>query len=162
MKSKSLFITFEGGEGSGKSTHANLLKDYLENKGFEVLLLREPGGTETGEKLREILLNDKSKISPLTELLLFLASRRELIVRVIEPALKESKIVICDRFMDSTIAYQGYGRGIDIELISKLNGLVVDGTSPNLTFILDTDKPLGFKLKGNDRIEVEDISFHEK
>lgn len=162
MKSKSLFITFEGGEGSGKSTHANLLKDYLENKGFEVLLLREPGGTETGEKLREILLNDKSKISPLTELLLFLASRRELIVRVIEPALKESKIVICDRFMDSTTAYQGYGRGIDVELISKLNGLVVDGTSPNLTFILDTDKPLGFKLKGNDRIEVEDISFHER
>jgi len=162
MKSKSLFITFEGGEGSGKSTHANLLKDYLENKGFEVLLLREPGGTQTGEKLREILLNDKSKISPLTELFLFLASRRELVTRVIEPALKESKIVICDRFMDSTTAYQGYGRRIDIELVLKLNELVVDGTSPNLTFILDTDKPLGFKLEGNDRIEVEDSSFHEK
>ena len=162
MKTKSLLITFEGGEGSGKSTHANLLKDYLENKGFEVLLLREPGGTETGEKLREILLNDKSKISPLTELFLFFASRRELVTRVIEPALKESKIVICDRFMDSTTAYQGYGRRIDIELVSKLNELVVDGTSPNLTFILDTDKPLGFKLKGNDRIEVEDISFHRK
>ena len=162
MKSKGLLITFEGGEGSGKSTHAHLLKDYLEEKGFKVLLLREPGGTETGEKLREILLHEKSKISPLTELFLFLASRRELVTKIIEPALKENKIVICDRFMDSTTTYQGYGRGIDIELVSKLNELVVSEASPNLTFILDTDKPLGFKLEGKDRIEVEDSSFHKK
>jgi len=162
MKSKGLLITFEGGEGSGKSTHAHLLKDYLEEKGFKVLLLREPGGTETGEKLREILLHEKSKISPLTELFLFLASRRELVTKIIEPALKENKIVICDRFMDSTTAYQGYGRGIDVELVSKLNELVVGEASPNLTFILDTDKPLGFKLEGKDRIEVEDSSFHKK
>ncbi len=162
MKSKGLLITFEGGEGSGKSTHAHLLKDYLEEKGFKVLLLREPGGTETGEKLREILLHGKSKISPLTELFLFLASRRELVTKIIEPALKENKIVICDRFMDSTAAYQGYGRGIDVELVSKLNELVVGEASPNLTFILDTDKPLGFKLEGKDRIEVEDSSFHKK
>jgi dTMP kinase len=162
MKSKGVLITFEGGEGSGKSTHANLLKDYLEKKGFEVLLLREPGGTETGEKLREILLNDKSKISPLTELCLFLASRRELVTKVIIPALKDGKLVICDRFMDSTVAYQGYGRGIDIELTSKLNKLVVGEAYPNLTFVLDTNEPLGFKREGNDRIEVEDSSFHER
>ena len=163
MKSKGLLITFEGGEGSGKSTHANLFKDYLENRGFKVILLREPGGTEIGEKLREILLHEKSKISPLTELFLFLASRRELVTRIIEPALKENKIVICDRFTDSTVAYQGYGRGIDIGLISKMNDLVVGyGAFPNLTFILDTDKHLGFKLEGKDRIEVEDSSFHRK
>jgi dTMP kinase len=163
MKSKGLLISFEGGEGCGKSTHANLLKNYLENKGFKVLLLREPGGTDTGEKLRKILLEGKSKISPLTELFLFLASRRELVTKVIIPALKENKIIICDRFMDSTTAYQGYGRGINIELVSKLNDLVVGKEAfPNLTFILDTNKPLGFKPEGEDRIEVEDNSFHKK
>ncbi len=161
---KSLFITFEGGEGSGKSTHADLLKTYLEeDKGLKVLLLREPGGTETGEKLRKILLEGENNISPLTELLLFLASRKELVTKIIEPALKENKIVICDRFMDSTVAYQGYGRGINIELVSKLNNLVVGKQAfPNMTFILDTDKHLGFKSKGEDRIEVADNSFHKR
>ncbi|MDD5454799.1 MAG: dTMP kinase [Candidatus Ratteibacteria bacterium] len=164
MKSKKgMLITFEGGEGCGKSTHANLLKDYLENKGFEVFVVREPGGTKTGEKLRQILLEEKSKISPFTELLIFLASRRELVVKVIEPTLREGKIVICDRFMDSTVAYQGYGRGIDITLINKLNNMVVGKKAfPKLTFVLDTDKHLGFKLKGEDRIEVENESFHKK
>lgn len=163
MKSRGILITFEGGEGSGKSTHADLLKDYLEDKGFKVLILREPGGTDTGEKLRNILLKGKSKISPLTELFLFLASRKELVTKIIEPSLQKSNIVICDRFMDSTVAYQGYGRGINIELVSKLNNLVIGKEAlPNLTFILDTDKHLGFKSKGEDRIEVEDSSFHKK
>lgn len=163
MRSEGLLISLEGGEGSGKSTHAHLLKDYLKEKGFKVLLLREPGGTETGEKLRKILLQGKSKISSLTELFLFLASRGELVTKIIEPALKENKIVICDRFMDSTTAYQGYGRGIDIELVCKLNELVVgDEAYPDLTFILDIDKPLGFKVEGKDRIETEDSSFHKK
>jgi len=160
---KGLLITFEGGEGCGKSTHVNLLRDYLKNKGFEVLIIREPGGTKTGEKLRKILLEEKSEIAPLTELLLFLASRRELTVKVIKPALQKGIIIICDRFMDSTVAYQGYGRGIDIKLISKLNNMVVGKeTFPDLTFILDTDKHLGFKLKGKDRIEVENEFFHKK
>ncbi len=160
---KGALITFEGGEGCGKSTHVNLLKDYLKNKGFEVLVIREPGGTKTGEKLRKILLESKSEISPLTELLLFLASRRELVIKVIEPALRNGKIVICDRFMDSTIAYQGYGRGIDIKLVGKLNDTVVGKKAfPGLTFVLDTDKHLGFKSKGEDRIEVEDESFHKR
>ena len=163
MKSRGFLITFEGGEGCGKSTHANLLKTYLEEKSFKVLLLREPGGTETGEKLRKILLEGKTKISSITELFLFLASRRELIRQVIEPALENNKIVICDRFADSTVAYQGYGRGIDIGLISKLNNLVVgEEAIPDITFILDIDKHLGFKLEGKDRIETEDSSFHEK
>jgi dTMP kinase len=163
MRTRGFLITFEGGEGSGKSTHADLLKVHLEDKGFKVLLLREPGGTDTGEKLRKILLQGKRKISPLTELFLFLASRRELVTNIIEPALKENKIVICDRFMDSTVAYQGYGRGINIELVSKLNNLVVGKKAfPNLTFILDTDKHLGFKQKGEDRIEVEDRTFHKR
>lgn len=160
---KGVFITFEGGEGCGKSTHANLLKDYLEEKGFKVLVIREPGGTKTGEKLRKILLEGKSKISSLTELFLFLASRRELVTKVIEPSLQKNNIVICDRFMDSTVAYQGYGRGIDIKLICKLNDIVVGKqVFPDLTFVLDTDKHLGFKLKGEDRIEVENESFHKK
>jgi dTMP kinase len=160
---KGLLITFEGGEGCGKSTHVNLLKDYLEDKGFEVLVIREPGGTKTGERLRKILLEGKTKISSLTELFLFLASRRELVTKVIEPALRENKIVICDRFLDSTVAYQGYGRGMNIKLICELNNMVVGKQAfPNLTFVLDTDKHLGFKLKGEDRIEVEDISFHKR
>lgn len=160
---KGLFITFEGGEGCGKSTHVNLLKDYLRNKGLEVLVIREPGGTKTGEKLRKILLEEKSKISSLTELLLFLASRRELVSGVIGPALQKGKIIICDRFMDSTVAYQGYGRGIDTELVNKLNNMVVgEKAFPNLTFILDTDKHLGFKSKGEDRIEAENESFHKR
>ena len=160
---KGVFITFEGGEGCGKSTHTNLLKDYLEDKGFKVLVIREPGGTKTGEKLRKILLEGKSKISSLTELFLFLASRREIVFKVIEPALQKNNIVICDRFMDSTVAYQGYGRGIDIKLVCKLNDMVVgEQAFPNITFVLDTDKHLGFKLRGEDRIEVEDESFHKK
>ncbi|MBU0533668.1 MAG: dTMP kinase [Candidatus Omnitrophica bacterium] len=160
---KGILVTFEGGEGCGKSTHVNLLKDYLEDKGFKVLVIREPGGTKTGEKLRKILLEGKSKISSLTELFLFLASRRELIIKVIEPALKQNKIIICDRFIDSTVAYQGYARGINIELVSKLNDLVVGKKAlPDITFILDTNKHLGFKSKGEDRIEVEDKSFHKR
>lgn len=163
MKSRGLLITFEGGEGCGKSTHADLLKTYLEDKSFKVLLLREPGGTEEGEKLRKILLEGKSKISSLTELFLFLASRRELVRKVIEPTLKKNKVVICDRFMDSTVAYQGYGRGINTELVSKLNSLVVGKEAvPDITFVLDTDKHLGFKSKGEDRIEAEDDSFHKR
>lgn len=160
---KGILVTFEGGEGCGKSTHVNLLKDYLEDKGFRVLVIREPGGTKTGEKLRKILLEGKSKISSLTELFLFLASRRELIIKVIEPTLRQNKIIICDRFIDSTVAYQGYARGINIELVSKLNDLVVGKKAlPDITFILDTNKHLGFKSKGEDRIEVEDISFHKR
>lgn len=160
---KGILITFEGGEGCGKSTHVNLLKNYLEDKGFSVLVIREPGGTKTGEKLRKILLEEKSGISSLTELFLFLASRRELITKVIKPALRQNKIIICDRFTDSTVAYQGYGRGMDIELICKLNNVVIGKRAlPNLTFVLDTDKHLGFKSKGEDRIEVEDKSFHKK
>lgn len=162
MKGQGFFITFEGGEGSGKSTHADLLKTYLEEKGIKVILLREPGGTETGEKLRTILLDDNEKISSLTELFLFLAARRELVAKIITPALKQGKTIICDRFMDSTTAYQGYGRGIDIELVLKLNKLVVQEAYPDLTFVLDTDNLLGFKLQGGDRIEVEDDSFHER
>ncbi len=162
MKKQGFFITFEGGEGSGKSTHADLLKDYLQKRGFEVVLLREPGGTGTGEKLREILLSKSNNISPITELLLFLASRRELVKEVILPSLEDGKIVICDRFMDSTTAYQGYGRGIDLKLVLKLNKLAVEEAYPTLTFVLDTDNLLGFKLKGDDRIEIEDNSFHRK
>jgi len=157
-----LFITFEGGEGVGKSTQADLLKSYLEGKGVEVYLFREPGGTEIGEELRRILLDRKDRLPPLTELFLFIASRRQLVKEKIEPALKENKAVICDRFMDSTTAYQGYGCGIDIELVERLNSLVVGELSPNLTFVLDTDKPLGFKMEGKDRIEEENHYFHQK
>ena len=157
-----IFITFEGGESSGKSTQVNLLKKYLEEKGFNVLIFAEPGGTKIGKQLRNILLEKKVKLSPLTELFLFLASRRQLITEKIEPALKKKRIVICDRFLDSTTAYQGYGRGIKIEVVEQLNHMVVGGTYPHLTFILDTEKPLGLKKKDKDRIEKEKNSFHRK
>ncbi|OGP37848.1 MAG: dTMP kinase, partial [Deltaproteobacteria bacterium GWC2_56_8] len=130
-----LFITFEGVEGCGKSTQITLLRDYIAKKGLEVLTIREPGGTPTGEAVRRILLDANSEIGPMAELLLYEACRAELVEKVIRPALKAGKVVISDRFMDSTVAYQGYGRGLDIEAIKRLNRLSVGETVPDLTIL---------------------------
>ena len=112
-KNRPLFITIEGGEGSGKTTHSLLLREYLKNKGFSVILTREPGGTVLAESIRKVILEPDSNLSPLSELLLYEAARAQHIQEIILPALKSGKIVICDRFIDATVAYQGYGRKLD-------------------------------------------------
>ncbi len=139
---RGLFVTFEGGEGAGKSTQVSMLRDRLEATGRRVINLREPGGTPLGEELRRLLLNS-TNIATKTELLLFLAARSELVQKVIEPALADGIDVICDRFIDSTAAYQGYGRKIDLDLISTLNRAVIEGCVPDLTVLLDIDPDSG-------------------
>lgn len=161
-----LFITFEGVEGAGKSTQIKILSNYLKKKNISYITLREPGGTPLGEKIRKILLKDKKlKIDSITETLLMMVSRRELLIQKIFPALKEDKIVLCDRFIDSTIAYQGYGRGVDICWIRDIFKLVCFNYYPNLTFLLDIETEEGFKRiksKRKDRFEEEEISFHKR
>lgn len=165
------FITFEGPEGGGKSTHIRLLADFLRERGVQVVLTREPGGTPTGEAIRGLLQHDGAGESPTnrTEVLLFLASRAQHVERLIKPALTSGTWVLCDRFDDSTLAYQGYGRGFDLSVLCAMNGFATDGLTPDLTVLLDvspetsrqrlldrqaqtTDTP--------DRIEREAQAFH--
>ncbi len=168
-----MFITFEGIEGSGKSTQMRLLKDYFEQQGRSVLTLREPGGTELGEGVRSMLLTvSDEEISPLTELFLYEACRAQLVSNVIRPALKDGLIVLCDRFTDSTLAYQGYGRGLDMHSITSLNETATGGLTPDITFLLDIEADSGLKRAWSrlgaqdgvkeDRFEREDIEFHKK
>jgi dTMP kinase len=153
---KGLFVTFEGGEGAGKSTQALRLREWLEGRGRRVVQVREPGGTALGEELRKLLLNSPS-LANKTELLLFLAARSELVQKVIKPALSGGIDVICDRFMDSTMAYQGYGRRISRDLIATLNDAVIDGCRPDVTVLLDLDPDVGLSRAelgaGGDAIE---------
>lgn len=169
---RNLFITFEGIEGCGKSTQSKLLKEYLEKKGRKVTALREPGGTRLGEKVRAILLNcDEEPIDPWAELFLYEACRAQLISRVIRPAL-ESSTIICDRFIDSTVAYQGYGRGLGVEAIKDLNDRATGGLKPDITILLDCDPEAGLKRAWErigattgakeDRFEKEGLEFHGK
>lgn len=163
MKGK--FITFEGPEGSGKSTQSKLLYRYLEDRGYRVVYLREPGGTKVSEKLRKLLLDSHNHtITPLTEMLLYMAARAQVVNQVIRPALKKGKIVICDRFQDSTIAYQGYGLGVDIKLIKYLGNLVTGGIKPDLTIFLDLAIEEGLKRlsRVKDRIEKRALSYHRR
>jgi dTMP kinase len=169
-KNKSIFITIEGGEGSGKTTQSRLLKDYLEKIGREVLLTREPGGTVFAEIIRKILLNPNSRPVPLSELFLYEAARAQHMEEFVLPALKAGKVVICDRFTDATIAYQGYGRKLDLKLINQLNKEATFGVSPRLTIYLDINTKKGLsKAKFlnkesygpcGDRIERESVQFH--
>ncbi len=166
------FITFEGIEGAGKTTQARALFDFLQKQGYEVCFTREPGGTLLGDKIRGILADISNKdILPETELFLFAASRFQHVRKVILPAIREGKIVICDRFTDATTAYQGYGRGIDLEIIEKVNILATGNLKPDLTIYLDIEPRKGFlrvasrtiKTKNEtDRIEKEGIAFFEK
>jgi len=163
MKGK--FITFEGSECSGKSTQSKLLYEYLLEKGYKVIFLREPGGTKVSEAIREILLDNKNRsITSSTELLLYMASRSQTVSEVIKPALAQGKIVICDRFLDSTIVYQGYGLGMDIKLIRKLGYFVTDGAKPDLTILLDLplEKALNGIHRQKDRIESRSFEYHRK
>jgi len=162
-----MLITFEGIEGSGKTTQADLLYAYLQKKGCNVIKTREPGGTGLGEALRDVLLRKEMRVSPLAELLVFMAVRAQHMEEVISPAMAEGKIVLCDRFVDATYAYQGYGRSIDLGIIETFNRLVTKGVRPNLTILLDCDVDLAFKRKlaanqHMDRFERESLSFHRK
>ncbi|MFC1673275.1 dTMP kinase [Pseudomonadota bacterium] len=162
------FITLEGGEGAGKSTQISLLKDALEAKGTQVLITREPGGSKGGEEIRNLLVNgDTAKWEPLTEALLNYAARHEHLEKVILPALEQGTWVLCDRFADSTMAYQGYGHGMDREIIRRLHRLVVGDTRPDLTLIMDMAVEDGLKRansrgEGEDRYERMGTEFHER
>ncbi|ACF14926.1 dTMP kinase [Chloroherpeton thalassium ATCC 35110] len=170
-------ITFEGIDGSGKSTQIKLLKDFLQSRGFEVLSLREPGGVPVAEQIRAILLENKNEINPIAELLLFSASRAALVQAVIIPALEQRQVVVLDRFYDSTVAYQGYGRGISLERIHQINEIASFGLLPNLTFYFDlqpedallrkfSEKSLPLSFKDNeiplDRMERAGLEFFQR
>lgn len=163
---KGLLITFEGVEGCGKSTHSKLLFDYLKKAGFSCVYTREPGGTKLGEAVRKILLDsDSIQISDLTELFLFEACRAQIVREVIKPALDKNSIVICDRFSDATICYQGYGGKIDLKTIKTLDRISTDGLIPDLTVLLDIDTMEGLRRarkKGIDRMESKTIAYHKR
>jgi len=164
--SHGLFITFEGLDGSGKTTQIEAFIQHLENSGIAYQLFREPGGTIIGEKIRQILLDkNHTAMLPITELLLYSASRHQLTMNSIHPALQEGRVVICDRFYDSTTAYQGYGRGIDLNLIKQLNRAATASLIPDLTFVLDIELDVRQRRLGNkvlDRLEQETVEFHKR
>ena len=164
------FLTFEGGEGSGKSTQLLALARFLQDEGYPLLVTREPGGTGIGDDLRRILLDRTNfgGINDRTELLLYQASRAQLVHQIIRPALERGLIVLCDRFSDSTTAYQGYGRGIDLTLIRQLSGAATGGLRPDCTILLDIHPAIGLararirKGQNLDRLERETLAFHER
>ncbi len=161
-----LFISFEGIEGSGKSTQMTLLSKYLSSKGYEVTMTREPGGTPIGEAIRVVLLNpDFTEMDYRTEVLLYAADRAQHVAESIKPALARGSIVVSDRYLDSTIAYQHYGRGLPLDYILKANEQATEGIMPNLTILLTIPVEVGLKRATKtiaDRIEREDLEFHER
>ncbi len=162
--SKGLFITFEGADGCGKSTQLKLLAEYLQKQGKEVVITREPGCAGLGQKIREILLNYDGEVSDRCESFLFLADRAQNIDIVVKPAVEQGKIVLCDRHTDSSVAYQGYGRGLSIERINMLNNLATDGKKPDLTLVFDIDVETSMQRVGTekDRMESAGKDFHNR
>jgi dTMP kinase len=162
----SLFITFEGGDGCGKSTQADVLYKRLVESNVPVELTCEPGGTPLGDELRSLLKRKWDvPIAPETELLLFAASRKQLVTNVIRPALAQGKTVICDRFVDSTVAYQGYGSRIDLGIVNTINQFVTGGIKPDLTTLLDMPCEQAVERKHNratDRFDSDDLEFHQR
>jgi len=169
---KGLFITFEGPDGSGKSTQLNLLKNYLINNGFDAITTREPGGTYISDQIRQILLNPEHKeLKDQTEVLLYAASRAQLVHERIVPALEEGKIVLCDRFIDASIAYQSYGLRIDKSLVMKVNEFASSNLKPDRTYLFHLAPEIAISrlnnrsqkdFKGLDRIEQKEIKYHER
>ncbi|NEX11804.1 MAG: dTMP kinase [Prosthecochloris sp.] len=170
-----MFITFEGIDGAGKSTQVKMLRKLLISKGLEVLTLREPGGTDISESIRDILLEVKNDITPIGELLLFAASRAELVQKVIKPALSDHATVLLDRFYDSTSAYQGYGRGLDLAMLHQINRIASCSLEPDITFYLDLSPedamirkfsekslPLAFEDEELDRMERSGLEFYTR
>ncbi|MGN0658862.1 MAG: dTMP kinase [Emergencia sp.] len=160
-----LFITLEGPDGSGKSTQIKYLKQYFDDKGIETVFTREPGGTAIGEKLRNIILDrDNREMCDMTEALLYAASRSQHVHQLIRPALMEGKVVVCDRFIDSSIAYQGFGRGLG-DCVRTINELAVEGCMPDITFLLELSPEIGksrIRSEQQDRLEQEKIEFHNR
>lgn len=164
---KGFFVTIEGPDGSGKTTQIDLLTRYLVAEDFDYLVTREPGGTRISNRIRQILLEKEyTEMTAETETLLYAASRAQHVSEVILPALKKGKIVLCDRFIDASMAYQGAGRGIDIDCIKKINSIALMGIMPHLTILLDIPPNIGLQRKKNykeiDRIESEELDFHER
>ncbi|KXB97903.1 MAG: hypothetical protein AA908_00350 [Chlorobi bacterium NICIL-2] len=163
-----MFITFEGIDGSGKSTHAGLLAEWLGARGHRVQLLREPGATPLAEAIRQILLDATLRIDPVAELMLFCAARRQLVEDVIRPALAQGQVVISDRYADSTVAYQGYGRGLDLEMVERVIGYAIGTVIPHVTFVLDVDVATALQRRGvrqsrtTDRMEDAPEAFFER
>jgi dTMP kinase len=161
------FITFEGGEGSGKSTQLGLLKARLQRLGLEPLVTREPGGTPVAEGIRELLLDPKRRPDPMAEALLMEAARADLFAHVIAPALAADGLVLCDRHIDSTLAYQGYGRGLDLDLLRALNAAATQGRTPDLTLLFDLGAETGGARRAaarghTNRIDREPLEFHDR
>lgn len=155
-----LFITLEGIDGSGKTTQARLLAEWLRQAGYAVSLTREPGGTDVGERLRDLVLSPKENISPEAELFLYLADRAVHVAEVVRPALEQGRVVVCERHTDSTLAYQGYGRGLDLDLLRRLNALVTGEVVPDLTVVLDLPPALArLDATRADRVESEGEIF---
>ncbi|MEG0919726.1 MAG: dTMP kinase [Bacilli bacterium] len=167
---KGLFISIEGPDGSGKSTQLGFIKEYIDEKNIKTLFTREPGGTAIGEKIREIILDkNNTEMASMTEVFLYAAARAQIVNEVIKPNIEKGNVVICDRFVDSSIAYQGYGRGLG-DCVSEINSYAVDGYMPDYTFFLKLDSSRGLKRiesdnslrKEKDRIEEAGLEFHQK
>jgi len=161
------FITVEGTDGAGKTTQIKLIEDYLKSKNKSVVVTREPGGTNIGEKIRDILLDSQnSEMGIITEMLLYASARAQLVSEVIGPAIEEGKVVICDRFVDSSYVYQGFGRGIDLKIITDVNRVALDGLLPDITLFFDINPVDALRRRSNsselDRIEKEKMDFHKR
>jgi dTMP kinase len=164
---RGLFITLEGTDGSGKTTQMNFIRDYLTGSGYEVLLTREPGGTRISEKIRSIILEPEYKeMGNIAEFLLYSAARAQLVSEVVKPALERGAIVICDRYVDSSYAYQGYGRGMNLEMLERISDIATAGQMPDVTFFFDLDPETALKRRmastQSDRIENEELEFHKR
>jgi dTMP kinase len=164
---KGLFITVEGMDGSGKTTQIKLMEKYLVEKGMTVVLTREPGGTNISEWIRSIILDARNtEMGHITEMLLYASARAQLVAQVIKPALQKGSIVICDRFIDSSYVYQGFGRGIGIKTVENVNRIALDGIEPDITYFFDLKPEIALKRRmaatESDRIENEKMEFHNK
>jgi len=166
LSSRGILITLEGNEGCGKSTQIHLLYDWLKKEGKKVFQTREPGGTAIGDQIRAILLSPKNDLSPLTETFLYMASRSQLVAEVVKPHLLKGEIVLCDRWLDATVAYQGYAGGVEVKWIQTLGKIATQGVLPALSLYLDLPVKIGLKRiskrSSADRIEKKSILFHEK
>ncbi len=162
-----MFITLEGPEGSGKTSHIPLLRDHLKQAGYSVFCTREPGGTSIGDQIRGILLSsDNTEMHPRTEILLFQASRAQLVEQEILPRVQRGEIVLCDRYADSTLAYQGYGHQVPLETLKTIVDFATGGLKPDLSLLLDVDIELGLQRRQNDgdvnRLDAFDLAFHQR
>lgn len=162
---KGFFITFEGPDGAGKSTQIDRLKLFFTERDLDVLYTREPGGTDIGEKIRKLILDKENiEMEPVTEAFLYASARAQLVRQVLKPAIKEGKIIVCDRYMDSSTAYQGYARGLG-DAVAEINKHAIDGLLPNLTFLFILDPEIGksrIAVESYDRLESQNFEFHRK